>query len=132
MPRIVYRSVSGAVAFYSFEDDTIYVSPSMGFGEVRSLSQSAERGWFSQPNPVLHEYSHRHHYLCDPDGYEASCRRQLSDEQRSVVVAKVSGYAATSTKEFVAEYIAGRLSGKTYGKDVQKIVEYVTSGAVRL
>lgn len=130
MPRVSFRGTS--VAMYSVDNDTIYVSPDIGPKEVAAIKKSADSGWLSQPNPVLHEYSHRYHYLCDPAGFDAACSRKLTDEQRSIISEGVSGFAATSAADFVAEYIAGRLSGKTYSKKVSSLVRSVTSGAVTL
>jgi hypothetical protein len=129
---VEFRDLGKAIAYYSSDDDTIYVSPNISPEAASSLESSTKSGWFSQPNPVLHEYSHRYHYLCDQSGYAASCEKPLSDEQRSLIAAEVSGYAATDAAEFVAEYIAGRLSGHTYSAGVSKILDYVTDGAVRL
>ena len=132
LPAIEFRSVGNSIATYSPETDTIYVSPSLEQTHVDSLSLSAMNGWLSQPNPVLHEYSHRYHMMADPEGYAASCDVPLSSEQRSLIASEVSRYAATNSQEFIAEYVAGRLSGKTYSDDVKAIVLSVTNGCVRL
>lgn len=130
MPKVSFRGTS--IAAYSVDDDTIYVSPDIDPKQVAAIKESFDSGWFSQPNPVLHEYSHRYHYLCDPAGFDAACRKTLTEEQRSIIAEKVSGFAATGSAEFVAEYIAGRLSGQAYGSEVSSIVRHVTSGAVKL
>lgn len=132
MPPIEFRAIGTSVAAYSRQADTIYVRPDITSLDAAELVESCESGWISQPNPVLHEYSHRYHFSCDPDGYESSCRRVLSQEQRCLIADQVSGYAATNASEFVAEYVAGRLSGKTYSSEVKEIVLQVTDGAVRL
>ena len=132
LPAIEFRSFGNSIAHYSEEADTIYVSPSLEQNHVDSLSLSAMNGWMSQPNPVLHEYSHRYHMMSNPEGYPASCEVSLTKEQRTLISSEVSRYAATNAKEFIAEYVAGRLSGKTYSDEVKEIVHSVTNGCVRL
>lgn len=132
LPNVVFRSVGNSIATYDRSTDSIYVSPSLEPHHMEALSLSSDSGWLSQPNPILHEYSHRYHMMSDPDGYEQSCGRELTPSQRSLIAEEVSRYAATGASEFVAEYIAGRLSGKTYSEGVKEAVLEVTSGAVRL
>lgn len=117
-----------SIASYSPESDTITVSPDVTEQDLESFQELSSRGWFSQPNPVLHEYAKRCHFLMSPGSY--SKPPSFSDEQRSLVSRSVSAYAGTSVSAFVAEYLAGRLSGLAYSKPVQELLSEVTNGEV--
>jgi hypothetical protein len=121
---------TGSIASYSPESDTITVSPDITEQDLESFQELSSRGWFSQPNPVLHEYARRCHFLLSPGSY--SKPPSFSDEQRSLASRGVSAHAGTSVPAFVAEYLAGRLSGLAYSKAVQELVSEVTNGEISL
>lgn len=122
LPKIEVRDIGKAVAFYSPEGDTIYVSP-----EARRLEAN---GWVSQPNPVLHELAHRHHLLADATSFLSS--RDFTPEERSLVKSQVSRYAATNSKEFVAEVLSGYWAGQRYSDEVMVLLSDCTDGKVTL
>jgi len=133
LPSVEYRGVSTlSPVVFSPESDTIYVSPDISDSDVSSFRELAEDGWFSQPNPVLHEHAKRYHYLKSRESYSRSLTLQLTSEQRSLVSKSVSGFAATSASAFVAEYVAGRLSGYAYSKQVKELISEVTDGEIVL
>ena len=121
---------SDSIASYSPESDTITVSPDVTEQDLESFQELSSRGWFSQPNPVLHEYAKRCHFLMSPGSY--SKPPPFSDEQRSLVSRSVSAYAGTSVPAFVAEYLAGRLSGLAYSQPVRELISEVTNGEISL
>lgn len=94
--------------------------------------KSAEAGWVSQANPVLHELAHRAHARADRDSYECSEFISLTDEQRSIAESEVSRYSSTNAKEFVAEVIAGSWSGRKYGQAILGLFKTFTDGKVTL
>lgn len=122
LPKIEVRDIGKAIAFYSPEGDTIYVSP-----EARRLDGN---GWVSQPNPVLHELAHRHHLLADAASFVSS--RDFTPEERSLIESQVSRYAATNSKEFVAEVLSGYWAGQRYSDEVMALLSDCTGGKVTL
>jgi len=124
LPRIDIRSLGGPLASYSSEEDAVYVDP-----EACLLESS---GWTSQPNPVLHEISHRVHATSDPASYASSLAYEFTAEQRQMIESSVSRYAAVNGREFVAEVIAGVLSGHDYSPDVMGIFYEITDDKVGL
>jgi HK97 family phage portal protein len=122
LPKIEVRDIGRAVAYYAAEGDTIYVSP--------DAERLEDTGWVSQSNPVLHELAHRHHLMADAVSYLSP--RLFSPEERSVVEASVSRYAATNSKEFVAEVLSGYWAGNVYGDDVLALLSDCTNGKVTL
>jgi len=132
VPNVVFRpqAESRAVAEYDRDTDTIYVSESLTEEVAASFRLAAARGWLSQPNPLLHELAHRHHAIADADSYEASA--PLEDEELRSVATRVSRYAATGSREFVAEVIAGSWAGKEYDSDVMSLLSRITNGAFSL
>lgn len=122
LPKIEVRDIGKAIAFYSPEGDTIYVSP-----EALRLEAN---GWVSQPNPVLHELAHRHHLLADATSFLSS--RDFTPEERSLVESQVSRYAATNSKEFVAEVLSGYWAGQRYSDEVMVLLSDCTDGKVTL
>jgi hypothetical protein len=119
-----------AIASYSPESDTITVSPDITEQDLESFQELSSRGWFSQPNPVLHEYARRCHFLLSPGSF--SKPPSFSDEQRSLASRGVSAHAGTSVPAFVAEYLAGRLSGLAYSQPVRELIAEVTNGEISL
>lgn len=122
LPRIEVRDIGKALAFYSADGDTIYVSP--------NATRLEKNGWVSQSNPVLHELAHRHHMMADVQSYLSP--RQFTAEERSLVESEVSRYAATSSKEFVAEVLSGSWAGCEYSASVVSLLDECTNGKVSL
>jgi HK97 family phage portal protein len=122
LPKIEVRDIGRAVAYYAAEGDTIYVSP--------DAERLEDTGWVSQSNPVLHELAHRHHLMADAVSYLSP--RLFSPEERSIVEAGVSRYAATNSREFVAEVLSGYWAGIVYGDDVLALLSDFTNGKVTL
>jgi len=122
LPKIEVRDIGKAIAFYSSEGDTIYVSP--------DADRLDDNGWVSQPNPVLHELAHRHHLLADAISYLAP--RSFTAEERSLIESGVSRYAATNSKEFVAEVLSGYWAGREFAPEIVALVASVTNGKVTL
>jgi hypothetical protein len=133
LPEVEFRnSGPSCLASYSPESDTIYVSPDISEYDVDSFSELSKSGWFSQPNPILHEYAKRYHYLKSPESYSRSLSAPLASDQKSLISKGLSVYAATSVSAFVAEYVAGRLSGHAYSDQINALVSEVTDGAITL
>jgi ADP-Ribosyltransferase in polyvalent proteins len=88
-----------------------------------------DSGWFSSPHPnhvIWHELGHvKHHnngnysasesYLTNTNGTDAVFAR---------VAKKVSRYAETNAKEFVAEVFAARRAGKIFDADVLRLYKH--------
>lgn len=117
-PRVEFRDIGDAYAYYSPEDDTLYVSPDAG-------EPDDSDGWTSSGNPLLHEACHRIHRTSDADSYRDSESVTFTPEQRELIEAEVSRYAAVNAREFIAEYIAGQLSGKIYSPDITAIARSI-------
>lgn len=86
-------------------------------GEARRFF---ERGVTSSPDehhPIRHEFGHYLHWLKDLEHYLALGRRAFTPTERAVA-RRVSFYAHSRPREFVAEVWAGRLAGRTYDADV--------------
>lgn len=134
VPDVVYRSQaeSRAVAEYDHASDTIYVSEALTDEVAASFRLAAARGWLSQGNPLLHELAHRHHAMADEESYESAESVQFDDEETRSVAARVSRYATTSGREFVAEVVAGVWSGKEYDSEVMGLLSRVTNGMFSL
>ncbi len=124
LPKIEVRSIGQLLASYSSEEDAVYVSP--------DASMLERDGWTSQPNPVLHELAHRTHAKSDPASYATSLSHEFTAEQRSMIEAEVSRYAAVNGREFVAEVIAGVLSGHDYSGEVMQMFYEITDDKVTL
>lgn len=134
VPDVVYRSQaeSRAVAEYDHASDTIYVSEALTDEVAASFRLAAARGWLSQGNPLLHELAHRHHAMADEESYESAESVQFDDEETRSVAARVSRYATTSGREFVAEVVAGVWSGKEYDSEVMGLLSRFTNGMFSL
>jgi len=134
VPDVVYRSQaeSRAVAEYDHASDTIYVSEALTDEVAASFRLAAARGWLSQGNPLLHELAHRHHAMADEESYESAESVQFDDEETRSVAARVSRYATTSGREFVAEVVAGVWSGNEYDSEVMGLLSRVTNGMFSL
>jgi hypothetical protein len=132
-PEVEFRDTgTSCLASYSPENDTIYVSPSISEHDVESFIELSRTGWFSQPNPILHEYAKRYHYLKSPESYSRSLSASLTSDQKYLISKGLSVYAATSVSALVAEYVAGRLSGQTYSDQIDELISEVTDGAITL
>lgn len=88
-------------------------------------------GWWSQPNPILHELGHAFHHGADPEGYFKACTTParfaaLMGGANQPVASKVSQYATKMPVEFVAETYAGVRAGKQYGEDVKSLFKELT------
>lgn len=127
-----FADLGKAFAAYDHTSDTLVVSSSLDKRSADAFAKSAESGWVSQANPVLHELAHRAHAQADQNSYECSEFISLSDEQRSAAEAEVSRYSATNAKEFVAEVIAGSWSGRKYGQAILGLLKTLTDGKVTL
>lgn len=132
-PGVEFRDTgTSCLASYSPESDTIYVSPSISEHDVNSFIELSRTGWFSQPNPILHEYAKRYHYLKSPESYSRSLSAPLTSDQKYLISRGLSVYASTSVSALVAEYVAGRLSGQTYSDQISELISEVTDGAITL
>lgn len=110
-----------------FESRAIaYGSPVNGIGLTRGrvseadLQAQHDSGFLSSANPVLHEIGHIVHAGHAADSYD-HLSTWMSAHTAKPVAAKVSKYAASNPKEFVAEVFAGHLSGKRYPEDVMAL-----------
>ena len=79
---------------------------------------------------VLHELAHRHHLLADAASFLSS--REFTPEERSLIGPQVSRYAATNSKEFVAEVLSGYWAGQRYSDEVMALLSDCTDGKVNL
>lgn len=91
------------------------------YGSYKNYEESQVKdGWLSQPNMFLHELGHYlDHYFGkeQPDNRIGDLFSRLDEKK---VEADVSGYAATSKAEFMAELYSGILSGKVYPEEYLK------------
>jgi len=81
------------------------------------LEKQVEIGYWSQFNPIIHEVGHLEHQKASPNSYDANSTWSFGNKNTEIT-SKVSRYAQTNPKEFVAEVFGGVLSGKTYPPDV--------------
>lgn len=81
------------------------------------LEKQVEIGYWSQFNPIIHEVGHLEHQKASPNSYDANSTWSFGNKNTEITL-KVSRYAQTNPREFVAEVFGGVLSGKTYPPDV--------------
>ena len=91
------------------------------YGSYKNYGESQVKdGWLTQPNMFLHELGHYlDHYFGkeQPDNRIGDLFSRLDEKK---VEADVSGYAATSKAEFMAEIYSGILYGKVYPEEYLK------------
>ena len=89
---------------------------------AESTRQQAEVRWWSAGRVeqiIDHEIGHAlHHKAIGYDYNSAGLREPFDEETAAKIRAKVSGYAAQSRVEFVAEVYAGLKAGIEYGKAI--------------
>lgn len=86
-------------------------------GFKRLCEESAEWGWSSQPNTILHELAH-HMDAVMRENYRQTKPGDLFDKLDEKEVKKVlSGYGATEAVEFRAELYSAILAGRTFPKE---------------
>lgn len=88
------------------------------------IAQRALQGWWSTDDPdylLFHEAAHDLHFKAiQNDRYEALARMSLGAVER-VIALEVSGYAAKSPLEFVAEVFAARMAGEVFSAAVMNL-----------
>jgi hypothetical protein len=112
------------------QDGVITVNiKSPGWRDRQTLSstirQNANEGWFSAGDAdamIVHEMGHVFHVweINDRKLWPLGIRMPLEPAE-SVIARKVSRYATTNNKEFVAETFSGMISGKRYPSDVMDL-----------
>jgi hypothetical protein len=106
----------------------ILVNPRSSFWKDPEASAKLNQGHLATANPLgtlLHEIGHLEH----PD-----VRSNWMAEREKTIAQKVSKYAGTNPKEFVAETFAGLHSGQDYDDEVMGLFKALTwrAGAPRL
>ena len=122
MPRVEVRDIGEAVAVYDHEADVLLVSP--------ATPQALPPGFATQPNPYIHEASHRIHARANPQSYAAAADVRFTAEQREMIYEEVSSIAAIDGRELVAEVLAGMLAGKQYGHAIRSLAREVAGSEV--
>lgn len=120
LPHINISNLGGksrrgvVIANYSKTSDVLTINSNKAAQrEYAELNRkSAEWGWNSQKNPVLHELSHQVHAKFDKDFDNRHL--QIVGLDRKYVKQNLSEYALTNRAEYEAELISGILSGKKY------------------
>lgn len=120
-------------SFYSPEDDTIYLNPRSAFfrdkgKNIDKAFNAMEKGrWttgLDKRDVMVHELAHREHIQVVGDKkfndlFNSNPSLQTAWEGReSIIREKVSRYAATNPKEFVAEVYTGLRRGEAYDESV--------------
>jgi HK97 family phage portal protein len=123
--RIEFRDCGTSLADYDHESSTLYVSDSFDDAKAAKCRELVRNGWFSQQNPLMHELAHAFHARASQRSYEKSRDISFTEEQRAVITAGVSRFAATNGREFMAEFLAGAWTGREYSPEVVSIYESV-------
>jgi hypothetical protein len=105
---------SRAVAYASGNS----ISLTRGRISAEQFDKSVASGFLSQRNPVLHEIAHLQHEKSDRN-YDLKSTWAFQTHKQ--IAGKVSRYAMTNPKEFVAETFSGYLSGKRYPDEVMNL-----------
>lgn len=116
-----------AVAFYRSSEKTIYYIPSSPNWSAtpEELASQNAGAYFSATHPdhtIHHEIGHAlHDRAIGPTAYHKVGRGTPDDALVKIAYEEVSGYAATSEVEFVAEVYAGMNLDKSYGTGVMDL-----------
>lgn len=131
----------GAIGMYDIQKDTIFLNTDSPVYADREQAQNFmnhqyEVGWMSSNNldhVVYHELGHMAHSKSDYGKFKAFAvpsQGQIDLLTKAQFTGKVSNYALTSKREFVAEVFAGHTTGKRYSNDVYE--RYEVWGGPRL
>ena len=123
------RKAQGIASFSAFRPGKItLVKNSEYWSNPRKHSIDQRRqGWFSSSSPkavIMHEIGHsrakRTGFMNDPSKPWGIGTRPFDSARNQRLARRVSGYAATSPSEFIAETYAGRRTGRKYDHQVMR------------
>jgi hypothetical protein len=123
------RKAEGVAAFSAFYPDKIKFVKNSTFwsNPKKNAIDQRRQGWISSSNPravVMHEIGHsrakRSGFMNDPSKAWGIGTRPFDNSKNQRLARRVSGYAATSPSEFVAETYAGLRTGRRYDYQVMQ------------
>lgn len=119
---------SGAdgVMAYLAGEDVLILNPAVGVKEAKAMAKrlGESRYWSSSEDMhvIRHEIGHSMLYHSSPIRYiRLHGAPSLNKRVQALVANEVSGYAAESPLELVAEVYAGMRSGKTYSPKIMRL-----------
>jgi hypothetical protein len=119
------EEIASVPASYDRIDRTIYINPASKFfakGPAKVTAEQAEMRWWSASRVeqvIDHEIGHARHHQALGHAFDRPELRSSFDEETTAKIREwVSGYAAQSPVEFVAEVYAGLKAGIQYKKVV--------------
>lgn len=111
-------------AAYNWKENMILLNAhALHWKDPSWFKEDAEEGYFSGSDvdhTAHHETAHfKHAQTIGPEAFGRMAKRVLKSAEK--IAREVSGYAATSVVEFVAEVYAGAKIGKTYSKSIMSL-----------
>lgn len=125
-PKAFTGEGEDGVMAYLAGEDVLLLNPAVSVKDAKAMAKrhGASRYWSSSNDmhAIRHEVGHSMLYHASPMRYIRLHRATaLNSRIRSLVAKEVSGYAAESPLELVAEIYAGMRAGKTYSPKIMRL-----------